>query len=69
MMAIVLELRSRKVALEEPGRVSCFVLGPRETSVGTHLRKFTLGMGIDVELLEDVAPHQIVMIGEGVPLP
>ena len=65
----LLEAVERQVALEEARRVPRLVLGAGEPAVRAHLRELVIGMRLDEELLEDVAAHQVVVVGKRVPLP
>ena len=67
VVARLVEALEGQVALEEARRVPRLVLGAGEAAVGAHLRELVVGVGLDEELLEHVAAHEVVVVGELVP--
>jgi hypothetical protein len=67
VVARLVEVLEGQVALEEARRVARLVLGAGEATVGAHLRELVVGVGLDEELLEHVAPHEIVVLRKLVP--
>ena len=68
VVARVVEVRQREVALEEARRGGGLVLGAREAAVGAHLGELVRRVGLGEVLLQDVAADEVVVIGERVPL-
>ena len=67
VVARLVEALERQIALEEARRVAGLVLGACQAAVGAHLRQLVVGVGLDEELLEHVAAHEVVVVRELVP--
>src|SRR5262249_20314876 len=66
-VAILFELGRAQVALEETRRGGGFILGASKATVGAHLCQLGVGIGLGEVLFEDVAAHQVVVIGKALP--